>query len=63
MQMGANGLGAALIPGLVGVLADQITLEIIPICFLALFGTIFALYILAISLQTRIEVQNTETPS
>lgn len=63
MQMGATGLGAALIPGLVGVLADQITLEIIPICLLALFGTLFALYILAIRLQTRMKVQNPETPS
>jgi len=45
MQMGATGLGAALIPGLVGVLADQTSLEIIPICLLALFVIVSGLYL------------------
>ena len=35
MQMTATGFGAAVIPGLMGVLARQISLEIIPICLLA----------------------------
>lgn len=42
MQMTASGLGTAVIPGLLGVLARQFSLEIIPIClalvFLGLFG-------------------------
>lgn len=37
MQMAAAGLGAAFIPGLVGVLARRIDLEIIPVCLTVLF--------------------------
>ncbi len=43
MQMSATGLGTAVIPSLLGVLANRVSLEVIPICFgvvfLALFGT------------------------
>ena len=43
MQMSATGLGTAVIPSLLGVLAKRVSLEIIPICFgvvfLALLGT------------------------
>jgi fucose permease len=43
MQMTASSLGAAVIPGLLGVLARQFSLEVIPFCvvlvFLGLFGT------------------------
>ena len=42
MQMTATGLGAAVIPSLLGVLARQFSLEVFPIClvvvFLGLFG-------------------------
>jgi fucose permease len=42
MQMTASGLGTAIIPSILGVLARRFSLEIIPIClgvvFLALFG-------------------------
>jgi fucose permease len=46
MQIGAGGLGAALIPGLVGVLARHISLEIIPICLVVVFAVILGLYCL-----------------
>jgi fucose permease len=43
LQMTATGLGTAVIPSLLGVLANRISLEVIPIClgvvFLTLFGT------------------------
>jgi fucose permease len=43
LQMTAAGLGTAVIPSLLGVLANRISLEVIPIClgvvFLTLFGT------------------------
>ncbi len=37
IQMAAAGLGVALIPGLVGVLAQRVDLEIIPVCLTILF--------------------------
>ncbi len=50
MQMGATGLGAALIPGLIGVLADQTSLEVIPICLFALFALLALMYLVAVRL-------------
>jgi fucose permease len=38
MQMAAAGLGAAFIPGLVGVLARRVDLEVIPVCLTILFA-------------------------
>lgn len=48
MQMAAAGLGAALIPGLVGVLARRIDLEIIPVCLTILFVILMGFNSLAI---------------
>jgi len=51
MQMAATGLGTALIPGLMGVFAQQISLEIIPVCLLIVYAGLFGLYMLAIRLK------------
>jgi fucose permease len=48
MQMAATGLGTAVIPGLMGVFARQISLEIIPICLLIVYAGLFGLYLLAV---------------
>jgi len=48
MQMGAAGLGASLIPSLVGVLARNISLEVVPICLFGLFAGLWGLYIVSI---------------
>ena len=44
MQISAAGLGAAVIPSLLGILARQTSLEVIPICILAIFIILFGLY-------------------
>jgi fucose permease len=48
MQMAATGLGAALIPSLMGVLARRVSLEIIPVCLLAVYVGLFGFYVLAV---------------
>lgn len=47
MQMTATGLGTAVIPGLMGVFARQVSLEIIPICLVVVYASLFGLYLLA----------------
>lgn len=47
MQMAATGLGAAIIPSLMGVLARRVSLEIIPIGLLAVYAGLFGFYVLA----------------
>ena len=44
MQMAAAGLGTAIIPSLIGVLARQTSLEVVPICLVILFAGLFATY-------------------
>jgi fucose permease len=44
MQMAASGLGTALIPSLLGVLARRFSLEVIPICLVVVFMGLFGLY-------------------
>lgn len=51
MQMAATGLGMAVIPSLMGVFARQISLEIIPVCLLAVYAGLFGLYMLAIRMK------------
>lgn len=51
MQMAANGLGAAVIPSLLGVLARQFSLEVVPICLIVVFLGLFGLY--RLSMTTR----------
>lgn len=48
MQMAATGLGTALIPGLMGVFARQVSLEVIPVMLLAVYVGLFSLYMLAV---------------
>lgn len=48
MQMAATGLATAVIPGLMGVFARQVSLEIIPICMAVVFASLFGLYMLAV---------------
>src|SRR5512139_982106 len=51
MQMAAVGFGTAVIPGLMGVLARQISLEVIPVCLLTVYGGLFGCYLLAVRLK------------
>jgi fucose permease len=44
MQMAAAGLGTAIIPSLIGVLARQTSLEVVPICLAILFAGLFGVY-------------------
>lgn len=55
MQMAATGLGTAVIPSLVGVLARQASLEIIPICMVVVFAALLGLYTLAIKPGSKTE--------
>ena len=47
MQMAATGFGTAVIPGLMGVLARRISLEVIPICLLVVYAGLLGFYLLA----------------
>jgi fucose permease len=47
MQMAASGLGTAVIPGLMGVLARRVSLEVIPVCLLAVYLGLLGFYLLA----------------
>jgi fucose permease len=48
MQMAASGLGTAVIPSLVGILARRASLEVIPVCLVVLYTGLFGLYALAV---------------
>jgi fucose permease len=48
MQMAAAGLGTAVIPSLMGVLARRISLEVIPLCLLAVYAALLGVYLLAL---------------
>jgi fucose permease len=45
MQIGAAGLGGALIPALAGVLAQRISLEVIPVYLAALLAVLLGLFV------------------
>jgi fucose permease len=47
MQMAATGFGSAVIPGLMGVLARQVSLEVIPVCLLAVYVGLATVFLLA----------------
>ncbi len=47
MQMAAAGLGVAAGPGIIGVIARQISLEMVPVCLFGLFTVLLILYSLA----------------
>ncbi len=44
MQMTASGLGTAVIPSLLGVLARRFSLEVIPVCLVGVFLVLFGFY-------------------
>ena len=48
MQMGGAGLGAAAIPTLIGILAQNISLETIPVCLTVFYLILFGLYVLSL---------------
>ncbi|MEJ5223562.1 MAG: MFS transporter [Anaerolineales bacterium] len=48
MQMAATGLGTAVIPGLMGVLARQVSLETIPVFLLAVYAGLLGFYLLTL---------------
>jgi len=58
MQMAASGLGSAIIPGMLGVLARRLSLEVIPIFLTATFITLLALYRLSMTASPRTEIAN-----
>ncbi len=47
MQMAATGLGTAVIPSTMGILARHISLEVIPVYLLAVYAGLFGFYLLA----------------
>ncbi|MCB0047643.1 MAG: MFS transporter [Caldilineaceae bacterium] len=53
MQIAATGFGTAVIPGLMGVLARQVSLEVIPVCLLLVYAGLFGFYMLAVKYSTR----------
>jgi fucose permease len=44
MEMSAAGIGAAAVPAAIGILAENTSLEIIPVCLFVVFCTLLALY-------------------
>jgi len=57
MQMAASGIGGALIPSLVGILARRVNIEIIPLCWIILFGLMFGLYELSMRRTSQLQQQ------
>jgi fucose permease len=47
MQMASTGFGMVVIPTLMGMLARQVSLEIIPLCLLVVYAGLFGFYLLA----------------
>ena len=44
MQMAMSGLGTAVMPSLLGILARQLSLEVVPICMVVVFAALLGLY-------------------
>lgn len=53
LQMAATGLGTAVIPSLMGVIARQVSLEAIPICLGIVYAGLFGVYILAVKSRSK----------
>jgi len=53
MQMAATGFGTAVIPSTMGILARQISLEVIPVYLLVVYAALLGVYLLAIQPQMR----------
>jgi fucose permease len=58
MQMAATGLGGALIPSVIGVLARRSSLEIIPVCLILLFLALFGVYRLSLTGKVQQEIEH-----
>jgi len=52
LQMALGSVGAAAIPGFVGVLARQISIEVVPVCLFILFSVQFGLYLFSLKCGT-----------
>jgi fucose permease len=52
LQMAAGAAGTAAVSGFVGVLARQISIEVVPVCLMILFSVLLGLYLLAIKSGT-----------
>ncbi len=59
MQMTASGFGTAVIPSLLGVLARRFSLEVIPICLLVAFVSLFGFYRLSMKQKPQVAQENT----
>jgi len=57
LQMTATGLGTAVIPSILGILARQISLGVFPICLLVVFLGMFGFY--RLSMHTKLLIQET----
>jgi fucose permease len=53
-------LGTATIPGLVGVLADRISLEVVPVCLFVLFAILVGFYSLSMRLSRNLKPAETK---
>jgi fucose permease len=62
MQMAATGFGMAVIPSLMGVLARQISLEVIPVCLLAVYAGLLGFYLLAVK-PRKMQAANVAAPT
>lgn len=49
IQIGGAGLGGALIPTLIGVLAQHISLEAIPVCMVVFYALLLGLYLISLA--------------
>ena len=58
MQITATGLGAVVIPSLLGILARRFSLEVIPVCLVIVFSFLFCLYRLSIMKKKDIRRDN-----
>ena len=61
MQMAVTGLGASLIPSLVGVLARRYSLEVIPVVLTLIYLTLFGLYRLSMMARIQTQIQQETT--
>ncbi|MCA1954229.1 MAG: MFS transporter [Anaerolinea sp.] len=63
MQMAATGLGSAIIPSLMGVLARRISLETVPVILFGLYAGLLMVYLLAMRTARNPQSQQTDTAS
>jgi fucose permease len=54
LQMAASGLGTAIIPSTIGILARQVSLEVIPVCLMVLYAALLGLFTLALKSGSKV---------